>query len=292
MRNFFLLPNIMVQNANALSSQYTIGFPAMTAWLGAVHFLQRKINEISMFEDIKLLSVGVISHDFDLKFYKGSRDYDNSIIGTANPLSRSGDRPSFIEEARCSITVSLLVEYEGLNAVGPDEFKDFLKDIIHSKMKIAGGDVLRFNNIEIVKVETQEDFAKLKRKLMPGYVITERKDLMQNAMSAGKDAIDSLLDYLSVIHECTENGTGEIAWEAKRLTNGWIVPIATGFQGISGLEQAKNQRDPYVPHRFVESIVTLGEFIMPYRLESLDEMLWKYRYDPDQELYICENINQ
>ncbi len=38
------LPHIKIQNANALSSPYTIGFPAMTAWLGFMHALERKLR--------------------------------------------------------------------------------------------------------------------------------------------------------------------------------------------------------------------------------------------------------
>ena len=45
MKRILLIPQIKVLNANALSSPYTIGFPAMTAWLGAVHALQRKLND-------------------------------------------------------------------------------------------------------------------------------------------------------------------------------------------------------------------------------------------------------
>ncbi len=43
-KRVLLLPHIKVNGANALSSPFTIGFPAMTAWLGAVHALQRKVN--------------------------------------------------------------------------------------------------------------------------------------------------------------------------------------------------------------------------------------------------------
>lgn len=43
MKSVLLIPYIKIQNANALSSPYTIGFPAMTAWLGAVHALQRQL---------------------------------------------------------------------------------------------------------------------------------------------------------------------------------------------------------------------------------------------------------
>lgn len=40
---------------------------------------------------------------------------------------------------------------------------------------------------------------------------------------------------------------------------------------------------------FAESVVTLGEFKMPYKIESLDEILWRYRFDEENALYLCEN---
>jgi len=63
-RNFILLLHIKVQNANALSSPFTIGFPAMTAWLGAVHALQRKLN--IEFEKLKFNATAVISHEYPI----------------------------------------------------------------------------------------------------------------------------------------------------------------------------------------------------------------------------------
>lgn len=44
MNRILLIPRLRIHNANALSSPYTIGFPALTAWLGGVHALQRKLN--------------------------------------------------------------------------------------------------------------------------------------------------------------------------------------------------------------------------------------------------------
>ena len=43
MKTYIVLPDVQIHNANAMSSTYTIGFPAMTAWLGAVHALQRNL---------------------------------------------------------------------------------------------------------------------------------------------------------------------------------------------------------------------------------------------------------
>jgi CRISPR-associated protein Csy2 len=66
------------------------------------------------------------------------------------------------------------------------------------------------------------------------------------------------------------------------------VPIATGFHGISELGFAEHQRDPNTPHRFAESLVTLGEFVMPYRLKRLEQLLWHGRYDAQNNLYLTE----
>jgi CRISPR-associated protein Csy2 len=121
MRRFLLIPHIKIHNANAMSSPYTIGFPAMTAWLGAVHALQRHVQQQG-FSDVSFLKVGISCHAFDLQTYKGRGDFVSSIIGTSNPLDKDGNRPAFIEEARCHLTVSLLVEYEGLD---PDDLTAF-----------------------------------------------------------------------------------------------------------------------------------------------------------------------
>ena len=102
-RTFLLIPKIKIHNANALSSPYTIGFPAMTAWLGAVHALQRKLNAIDDYDEVRLSRMAVISHDFNLQTYKGNSDYVYSIIGTGNPLDKNGDRPSFIAADTCAV---------------------------------------------------------------------------------------------------------------------------------------------------------------------------------------------
>jgi len=41
--NYLLLKNILIRNANALSGALIAGFPAVTAWLGFIHALERKV---------------------------------------------------------------------------------------------------------------------------------------------------------------------------------------------------------------------------------------------------------
>ncbi|PAR35007.1 type I-F CRISPR-associated protein Csy2 [Vibrio metoecus] len=288
--NVLILPHLKIHNANALSSPFTIGFPAMTAWLGFVHALERKLNQAGLC-DLMLHSAAVVSHRCDVQTHKGEGDFVHSIIGTGNPLDKDGSRSAFIEEARCHLDVSLVIEWSGNeDQVQQPEFTQQLQAVI-ATMKVAGGDVLSFGKPSIKSVITEENTAQVLRQLMPGYVLIERRDLMIEAMQQGDDAIDALLGYLTVHHHCEQLEDQSVVWHSQRKTSGWIVPIATGFQGISPLAEAKNQRDPSVPHRFAESVVTLGEFVMAHKIKHLDDILWQYHPDLENELYLCQQVN-
>ena len=290
MRQFLLIPHLKLHNANAMSSPYTIGFPAMTAWLGAVHALQRKLHSKGC--EVSLTKVGVSCHEFNLQTYKGQGDFVHSIIGTANPLDKGGSRPAFIEEARCHLEVSLLIECQNID---PDEKEQFLEDVqqLICSMKFASGDVLAVKKCQILQFDEDADqdreLKPILNKLMLGHVLVERRDLVIERMKQGKDALDAVLDYLKVTHSSSVDENGKVIWTSKRNAQGWLVPIAVGFQGISELGIAKNQRDADTPHRFAEAVLTLGEFIMPYRIESIDQLLWQYHVDLENNLYLCQN---
>ncbi|MEI6746984.1 MAG: type I-F CRISPR-associated protein Csy2, partial [Methylococcaceae bacterium] len=219
MKSILLLPHIKIQNANALSSPYTIGFPAMTAWLGAVHALQRKLNQAD-FEELKFKSVGVACHDLNLQTHKGRGDYVHSIVSTGNPLDKDGGRPAFIEEARCHLDVSLIIEVENL-PFNDSELIDQVTTCLQ-RLKIASGDILSCGKIELLTIHDEVTHRALMRKLMPSYFLIERRELMIEASPSlrspprppskgGKqDAIDTLLDYLTIQHRCVENEDGSI----------------------------------------------------------------------------------
>jgi CRISPR-associated protein Csy2 len=274
-----------------MSSPYTIGFPAMTAWLGAVHALQRHVQQQG-FSDVSFLNVGVSCHAFDLQTYKGRGDFVSSIIGTSNPLDKDGNRPAFIEEARCHLTVSLLVEYEGLDPDDLNSFNQVVDNQLH-RMKIASGDILSARPVEALSLNEDEpsELRKIANKLMLGHVLIERRDLMIKSINPEKDALDALLDHLKLMHRAKQDEDGHVTWTSQRLAKGWLVPIAVGFQGISDLAIAQNQRDSTTLHRFAESVITLGEFVMPYRINDLDQMLWHYHVDQSQNLYLCQTNN-
>ena len=292
-RNLLLLPHLKIINANALSSPYTIGFPAMTAWLGAAHALQRRLNDAD-YTNLRVHGVGVVCHSIDVQTYRDERHFEASIIGTGNPLNKKGERPSFVEEPRCHLEVSLVLEYTGLGLTDKKRFEQVVADTIHQHLRFAGGDFIGFSEAAgygrptLFQLVQEGDETPLFNRLMPGYALIERRDLMQQAMQAGMDSLDALIDYLSVHNDWVVGDDDKGRWRQSRKTSGWLVPIATGFQGISEIGIADHQRDPDTPHRFAEAVVTLGEFIMPHRLDYIDNLLWQYRTDLTNDLYVCQ----
>jgi len=255
----------------------------MTAWLGFMRALERKLSPTE-FKDIKFTGIIVSCLDMDLQTYRGKGDYIQSIIATSNPLDKLGKRPSFIEEARCDLEVTIAIEYE-LGVFNHKRFIQVINNKLHT-MKLASGDITSFKPIFLKQVENN----KPRELTMPGFCLVTRQDLMKHSMQEGKDAIDAMLDYLKTTtsievdenHKVTKN-------KPTRKEEGWIVPIAIGYQGISETGKLRNTRDATTPHRFAESVVTLGEFKMPYRFETVDEMIWRYKVYENDDLYLCQN---
>lgn len=287
MKRVLVIPHILVQHANALSSPYTIGFPAMTAWLGFSHALERQMKKNQEFGDLCFLSTGVVSHHFELKAYKDENMYFHSLVGMSFPLTKNGDRASFIEGARCDLDVTVVIEVEHIDLTLREELEKWVWYTVQSKLRVAGGDILKVGKPRLVSISDDATLKSFRRSLGPGFVLIERRSLLRDSMEKGTEGINALLEYLRVYHRCTEDEP--CCWESHRKTLGWIVPIATGFHRISEEIPSQYQRDQTVKHYFAESIVTLGEFIMTYRVDKIERMLWKYTFDEACALYRCVN---
>lgn len=287
-KQILVLPRLDVKNANAWSSPYTAGFPAVSAFGGAVHLLQRRLNEKG-WPDLELDEFGLISHKFVLRTYRERNNGDFYIVAGANPLKKNGERPRFVPEIKCHMNISLVCvcKFKGNAGRENEDLISAVKTILDNGFRIAGGDVLPLRETPMltqVGTDSQDkDFRRyIVRKLMPSYVLIERRDLMIKGMEQGQDAMDTLLDHLTVTVSKTKE-TGETA--RKRKKRGWIVPISTGYAAVSEIGHATNQRDPDTPHRFAEAVVTLGEFKMLHRMENINSMLWKRCYDKECGLY-------
>ena len=196
-----------------------------------------------------------------------------------------------MEEPRCDLRVNLLIEMFGYQG----EDKELLQCVAEqlARLKIAGGDIVNeidSSCLEILSLdpEKETDRRKMNYALRLGFVIRSRRELLLNYQAG--DSLDGLLSAMKVICHLEKDANGKVVSSQyeKYKSDGWLVPIVVGFKDISGQCKVDNQRTYEYEHHFVEPIATIGEFVLPYRCESVSEFMWSYRYDAENGLYLCE----
>lgn len=301
-KTYLLVSKMKIHNANAASSAYTIGVPAMTAWTGFMYALERYVRTKSKLEGVRFTGIAVSYHECELQTYRLDA-YRTHIVGYAKPPKLDGNdggikSASFIEEARCHMCVSLLIEVEGVNGMNEKMLLRATKERI-PRMKAAGGDIgTKFDekNLTVHYVRDEKSMYKVRARLMCGTILKERTDLIQTTEE--HDALDCLMDIQRVVYkkfvEEQEDSKKKVRWESSKfIDKGWLVPIAVGYCDLSGpTDKLEGQRDYDYEHHFVEPIVTVGEFRMPHRFNTLDEMMWRYDYDEVNGLYLCKQTVQ
>jgi CRISPR-associated protein Csy2 len=313
-----LLPHLQVQNANAVSGPLTWGFPSPTAFAGFMHAIQRKVaDELAL----RFEGVGIVCHRFEPQVSHPAGKYTQVFNLTRNPLSQQTDRdkidkegnikpPSFVEEGRAHMEISLLIAIQG--RIDSDEIEfvaQRLMQVAHT-MRLAGGSLLpqwqgKRYEPQLLTLPQSEDerdaiFRKLKRRLLPGFALVQREDRLaehlgeMRATNPNANALDALLDLTRLNIEPDQPNPDkpeEKQWGIRRHP-GWLVPIPVGYAAISPLYQpgeVLNARDDGTPFRFVESLYSLGEWVSPHRLTSLQQLLWHHHSDIERGLYCCVN---
>ena len=304
LKNYLVIPRISVKNANALSSPITIGVPAISAFLGVGHKIQRLLNS-NGFPTIRINGVGIIIHKTNLRVFKSRVTTQKFLFASSNPLKKDGKRPSTIPDPKIDFCVSLVLEVEDKDfsyLFDIDKLISATESILKNGLRIAGGDILppldngkptcSFVGKYKIRYETidEDDLGENKKflkSLMPGYAIIERRDLLVLEMENGKDLCESLFDYLAIHNVCSKDDDGNVEWKSERKTDGWLVPISVGFQGLNQPQKAINQRDENYDHVFGENLITLGEYKMVSSFETTDKLMWRYDYDPNSLLFKC-----
>lgn len=296
-----VIPRLRVQNANAISSPLTHGFPSMTAFLGLMWALERKLKTTADLE-LMLEGVGVVCHDYAEQVSDGG--FVKTFRLTRNPIDRSGKTAAIVEEGRIHLDISLVfkVRFD----LSLDEWREkYLQLVVDTlmTMRIAGGSILPMKNPGLKRYQSQildvSDFHKVRRQLMPGFALIERTDLLnsrldelqtENPQATGLDAWLSL-SRINWRYQPDEEGN-KGTWQHDRAGLGWVVPIPVGYGALSELYEpgaVANARDQTTPFRFVESLYSIGQWVAPYRLSSPEQMLWYVDSQPDKGLYRCRN---
>lgn len=323
-----VLPYLRVQNANAISSPLTHGFPSITAFAGLMWALQRKLAAAGI--PLKLQQFGVICHDHQEQVTDG---YVKTFRLTRNPVTSKGESAAIVEEGRIHLTITLIFKatYDtavDAGALGEAErdaqlagWASHIGDIV-ANMRIAGGTVLPSAPmpgrrtrawIELLQdsdEEQAERFARWRRQWLPGYALVGRDDLLKDRHRelCEKQPDATLLDawlhaarfnYEPVVEEAADTGHAsadrkKVRWAdpARKKGGGWTVPMTVGYAALTGPMPAgsvANARDPSIPFVFVEAVYSFGGWIGPHRLRTVDQLLWWPESDLETGLYRCRS---
>lgn len=309
-KNLLVLPRLRVQNANAISSPMTWGFPAMSAFVGLMHALERKLADASL--SVSLGRVGVICHDFEAQATDGG--YIRGFHLTRNPVDKSGGTAAIVEEGRVHLDITLIFSMD--SAATESEHEDIAHQIgeIVAGMRIAGGSVIpnravpshkqrpQWVTLDDDEEERQKQFVRLKRRWLPGFALTLRDDYLaehhQTLQQQNPEAslLDAWLDLSRLNHYCALENEGKSnekpVWQVQRPYRGWLVPIPVGYGAISDLfnpGEVANARDAKTQFRFVESLYSIGEWVSPHRMKQPEDLLWYVDNDEEAGLYRLNN---
>lgn len=285
-RALLLVPHLQVQNANAISSPMTWGFPSITAFVGLMGALERKLGADSV---LQFNGVGVVCHRFEAQTHRG---YTHSFHLSRNPVRKDGSTAGIVEEGRIHLDISLVFDVSVSSQVADDAARQQLAQTVAdllATMRIAGGSVIAPHTPQLrralqpqLRIEAQEpeqqqkEFAQLSRRLLPGFALVARDDLLQThrhmlsqrqadgheaGQSVSATALDAWLD-LSRINtravrvpvapaagdapapdaaEASANAkpaaAERIEWQ-RGARPGWLVPIPVGYAALSDLHPA------------------------------------------------------
>lgn len=305
-----VFPYRQVQNANAVSSPLTHGFPSMTAFLGLMWALERKTRKAGL--ELAFKAVGVVCHDHQEQVTEG--DFVKSFRLTRNPIDKDGSTAAIVEEGRIHLDVSLVfaIRCERWSREPERETQDVatVAELL-AGMRVAGGTFVQpahawrqrykpqLFDLSGAGADRDAAFRKLCLRLLPGYALVARDDLIDQrlgelqAVQASASRLDAWLSLSRINWRFeAEGASGKGEWLHDRKGLGWVVPIPVGYGALGELHAAgtvANARDADTPFRFVESLFSAGEWVSPHRLKQPEQMLWYADSQPEQGLYRCRN---
>ena len=300
---YLLVNRIEINNANAISSPLTYGFPAITGFTGAVHALSRKISQVDGLQNICLDGVLIACHSCQPQIYRENSYKDFTFIQTRNPLKKDGKTASIIEEGRCHLTVSLVI-----GVYANDDLADEQSSLLASKVlqliqqqRIAGGSVVKLSYFEPVTFCKDADIDNFKTRLLPAFILTDAHKTLQSmtqqlqSKNPQATALDALIETATLHHVPSDEHGTKWTVETVKKGRGWLVPIPVGYQGISPTFDAgemQNSRNPEYPSQYVEAIYSLGKWVFPYSIEKLETAFWYQKHDAEQDLYLVTQQSQ
>lgn len=186
-------------------------------------------------------------------------------------------------------------------------------------MRLAGGVILphqrvRPKLINWSQAKATEATKKLRRYLLPGFALIHRHDVLMAhqqwlnqhpaylaTQSSDADLLDTLLDISRLNlasspvqkegeqteHDELMSGKWQLRTRPAHL-KGWLVPVPIGYGALTDVLEAGSVagvRDEQYPVTFAETLLSLGEWKSPHRIDDLTHILWTYNSSSDADIY-------
>lgn len=252
-KNYLLMQNIKVENANAFNN-ITVGMPAVTGFLGAVHALERKLKNVKFYE------TSIIVHEYNLRSY---RDFGNKLhLSISYPSQIKHNKLTLnehiINQAYIDLDISLVVKMDMTNEdVSFSAFRNAVIRLLNT-MRIAGGNIVSVGNVKILDNLNNIPY---------GYALVADKD---DTRVSDEDALEYSI--------------------RKMMDDSNLILVPVGFKGITDFCKVEGARDNTVIHRFAESIYRLCRFVNTKSDDTdLSKIFWRYDYNSEDGLYQCVN---
>lgn len=245
---YLSIENIEVNNANAMNG-IMVGLPAVTAFMGAVHALQRKLSRWG----IKFDGAAIGIKEYEMReVSKGSDHYLNiSLPSETTEAYGKKINARIFPQAYIDLKLHLIIKGDFDKLEHKKKFIEEVKKHLHT-MRIAGGNVGSFDVKWLV-----EDC-----QLPYGFYL--------------KDCTREMMAY---------KGNTVLEKMINALEDGKHVVLANGFRGLTEPGHVEGQRDPNTPHVFAEQVYTCGSYVESKKITVIDEFLFRYQHDGCS--YLC-----
>ncbi|MBK0063611.1 MULTISPECIES: type I-F CRISPR-associated protein Csy2 [unclassified Acinetobacter] len=182
-------------------------------------------------------------------------------------------------------------------------------------MRLAGGAVFPHRRVKpkLMNWSLSDAVAKTKKLrhwLLPGFALLHRHEVLLthqkwlgqqetyfDTQGHEPNVLDTLLDISRLNLASTEQAQSGSEEEPKGVwqvrprpehLKGWLVPIPIGYAALIDLQEKgviSGLRDHKYPATFVETLLSLGEWQSPHRINDLTEILWTYNPEPKVGVY-------
>src|SRR5574344_178796 len=255
MNKYCVINHVKVEMCNAKSGDILYGFPSVSAFLGSIHNIERKIRSSLEIDFFKFDGIAIVSHSCSCLADSDRNFGDLSFHQPRFPLDSGGNSQPFANEVYANMDCSDIVDVKNVCFCKHDE----------------------------------DSFSNIIRSLTPGYVLKNRSEIL-NDCPDGEDLLQFIFSLTRKSYQWNEN---DDKWNFIQHYDGeFLVPIEIGYVQIQSNENVEctKLRNQFSEHFIVESLYSIGEWLKPYKIDDFESVCWKY-VDKNPVFLFAENLN-